>query len=243
MFNGCSQRHVPPPTQEFSAELIAASTSLIPRDTGQLMVAVPLPGDPGRGVVYLFNRQGAGWAERGGVLPAMIGRKGFARPGEKREGDGRTPSGLFPLEFAFGYPSTVTTKMPYRQATDEDLWVDDIQSPDYNQWVKRGETMASSFEEMKRQDHRYRYGLVIDYNRHPVVKALGSAIFIHVWLMEGVSTSGCVALAESELLDILQWLDPGKKPMILMGDPRYFPQSTGWSGASTILYSSEQGKK
>jgi L,D-peptidoglycan transpeptidase YkuD (ErfK/YbiS/YcfS/YnhG family) len=57
---------------------------------------------------------------------------------------------------------------------------------------------------------------VIGYNRHPVEPGLGSAIFIHVWLEQGVSTSGCVALAESDLVAILDWLDPEKKPMILM---------------------------
>ena len=242
MIAGCGQRHLPPPMQECATELIAVSAPLIPADTRQLMVALPLPSDATRGVVYLFERHDAGWFRRGEALPAMVGRSGFAPPGAKREGDGRTPSGLFPLEFAFGSPSAMTTKMPYRQATDDDIWVDDIHAPEYNQWVKRGESKASSFEEMKRRDHCYRYGLVIDYNRHPVVADLGSAIFMHVWLKEGVSTSGCVALAESELLEILRWLDPGKKPLILMGDPRHLPALPGWSGDTSTPNSCRQGK-
>jgi L,D-peptidoglycan transpeptidase YkuD (ErfK/YbiS/YcfS/YnhG family) len=183
--------------------------------------------------VYLFARHGAGWSLQAGPLPAMVGRNGFARPGEKREGDGRTPSGLFPLEFSFGYAPVMTTKMPYRHATDDDLWVDDAHAPDYNQWVRRGQTTASSFEEMKRVDHRYRYGLVIGYNRHPVVAGFGSAIFIHVWLEEGISTSGCVALAEADLVAILAWLDPENKPLILMGDPRHLSLLPGWSGVAS----------
>ncbi len=243
MIAGCTQRHLPNPTQESATELIAAAAPLIPEESRQLMVAVPLPSDATRGFIYLFERRDTGWSGRGYPLPAMVGRSGFAPPGEKREGDGRTPSGLFHLESAFGYPSAVTTKMPYRQATDDDIWVDDIHAPEYNQWVRRGETRASSFEEMKRQDHRYRYGLVIDYNRHPVVPALGSAIFMHIWLKEGVSTSGCVALAESDLLEILHWLDPGKKPLILMGDPRHLPALPGWSGAKQTPDSCQQGKQ
>ena len=242
MITGCTQRHPPPPTQECATELIASAAPLIPVDSRQLMVAAPLPSDATRGFVYLFERHDAGWSRQGEAFPAMVGRSGFAPPGEKREGDGRTPSGLFHLEFAFGYPSAVTTKMPYRQATDEDIWVDDIHAPEYNQWVRRGETKASSFEEMKRQDHRYRYGLVIDYNRHPVVPALGSAIFMHIWLKEGVSTSGCVALAKSDLLEILRWLDPGKRPLILMGDPRHLPTLPGWSGDAATSDSCRQDK-
>ena len=44
-----------------------------------------------------------------------IGKGGFAPPGEKREGDGRTPSGLFGLGCAFGYPPSVDTGMSYRR--------------------------------------------------------------------------------------------------------------------------------
>jgi L,D-peptidoglycan transpeptidase YkuD (ErfK/YbiS/YcfS/YnhG family) len=171
----------------------------------------------------------------------MVGRNGFARPGQKREGDGRTPAGLFPLEFAFGYAPFITTKMPYRQATDDDLWVDDVNSTDYNQWVKRVQTTASSFEKMKLGDHRYRYGLATGYNRHPVVAGLGSAIFFHVWLEEGISTSGCVALAEADLVAILEWLDPGGKPLVLMGRPRDLALLPGLSGLAAIPDRCNQG--
>ena len=58
-------------------------------------------------------------------MDAVIGRNGFAPPGEKCEGDGRTPSGLFRLKTAFGYPPSVPTQMPYRQSQEDDLWIDD----------------------------------------------------------------------------------------------------------------------
>jgi L,D-peptidoglycan transpeptidase YkuD (ErfK/YbiS/YcfS/YnhG family) len=107
--------------------------------------------------------------------------------------------------------------MPYRQATKDDVWVDDVNAPDYNSWQKRGETKASSFEEMRRNDHYYRLGAVIGYNRQPAVKGHGSAIFLHVWRGDGKPTSGCVAIDEQELAGIIGWLDPAKRPMILMG--------------------------
>lgn len=185
----------------------------------QLIVVVGEGPEKTRARLFTFEREGGVWKEHVGPLPASVGRKGFAPPGEKREGDGRTPSGLFPLEFVFGYAPSFPGKMPYRQATADDLWVDDVNSPDYNSWVRRGETPAASFETMLLPDRRYRHGIVIGYNRNPIRKGMGSAIFVHAWLEPGASTAGCVALDEDELARIIQWLDPEKKPVILMGNP------------------------
>jgi L,D-peptidoglycan transpeptidase YkuD (ErfK/YbiS/YcfS/YnhG family) len=150
-------------------------------------------------------------------FPAVVGRSGFAPIGAKREGDGKTPSGAFPVEAAFGYAEKLRTAMPYWRVGEEDVWVDDPSSPDYNQLKKRGETGASSFEEMKRSDGLYEAGLVLGYNRDPVVKGMGSAIFAHVWKSEGIPTSGCVAMERTDLLAILSWLDPLKNPVIILG--------------------------
>ena len=152
-----------------------------------------------------------------GPMDAVIGENGFARPGEKREGDGRTPSGIFSLKRTFGYDKTVNTKMPFRQAAEEDLWVDDPNAPDYNQWVKQGETGAGSYEKMKREDDQYKYGIVIEYNTEPVIKGYGSAIFFHVWEEKSHSTAGCVAVSEENMIKILEWLDPNAFPLIIMG--------------------------
>ncbi len=193
----------------------------------QLLVAVARTKDSSMASLYALDRTASGWEIRTGPLPAMIGRNGFAPPGDKREGDGRVPSGLFPLEFAFGYGTSIDSRMPYRQATKNDLWVDDVNSPDYNNWVKRGETSASSFEVMRLDDVRYSYGLVIGYNRNPIVKGNGSGIFLHVWLENGYTTSGCVAIEDKEMIKILSWLDPVQKPQILMGMEELLSEVTG----------------
>jgi L,D-peptidoglycan transpeptidase YkuD (ErfK/YbiS/YcfS/YnhG family) len=193
----------------------------------QLIVVVGETLEDSKAKLYAFETLGQGWKKLCGPLPAMIGLNGLAQAGEKREGDGRTPSGLFPLEFAFGYAAAIDSSMPYRQSTEKDLWVDDPNAPDYNTWVKRGETGAASFETMKLNDNRYRLGISIGYNRNPVVKGLGSAIFLHIWLKEGATTHGCVAIEERELVRILQWLDPEKKPMILMGTRASITESAG----------------
>jgi len=167
--------------------------------------------------VYALEKHDSAWRQVFGPIEAVIGRNGFAPAGEKREGDGRSPSGIFPLKLVFGYGETSPTRMPYRQAREEDLWVDDPESPDYNRWVERGVTAAASFERLRRDDDLYKYGIVIGYNTDPVVKGHGSAIFLHVWRGRHSPTAGCVAVSEDDLLRILAWLDPAAHPMIVMG--------------------------
>ena len=52
--------------------------------------------------IYVLERTGSGWSRAMDPFDAAIGRNGFAPYGEKREGDGRTPSGLYRLGTAFG---------------------------------------------------------------------------------------------------------------------------------------------
>lgn len=70
---------------------------------------------------------------------------------------------------------------------------------------------------MKRDDNLYKYGVIIEYNTSPVIKGLGSAIFIHVWRGNSAATEGCVAVSEEDIIRILGWLDPRAKPLIIMG--------------------------
>ena len=105
-------------------------------------------------LLYALEKRGDSWRTAFPPLPALIGKNGFAPPGEKKEGDVRTPSGVFALKRAFGYAAEIDTRLSYRQAGDDDIWVDDCNSPDYNRWGRKGETSATSFEQMKLNDER-----------------------------------------------------------------------------------------
>ncbi|MCX5804512.1 MAG: L,D-transpeptidase family protein [Proteobacteria bacterium] len=167
--------------------------------------------------IYPFERRNNRWDLMLKPIDASIGRNGFALPDIKREGDGRTPSGVYALEYAFGYLPEMHTKMRYFQTTEDDVWVDDPDSVDYNKLVKRGHTKAASFEDMRRKDSMYKYGIVIAYNANPVVRGLGSAIFLHIWRGKRKPTSGCIAMSEETIISILDWLDPSRKPIVMMG--------------------------
>ena len=157
-----------------------------------------------------YERTDTGWVLRES-MPATVGKKGLATPDVKKEGDGKTPAGVYRLERAFGYAEKFETGLTYRQATATDLWVDDPESPDYNLWVK-APTKAKSFEEMRRKDDLYQIGAVIEYNTDPVVPGKGSAIFFHVWGGPDSPTAGCVAVEKEKLRSILKWLDKAKSP-------------------------------
>ncbi len=166
--------------------------------------------------VYPLEKKSDYWDIAFEPLNAVIGRNGFAKAGEKREGDGKTPSGIFSMHLTFGYDEAIKTKMPYRRALIDDIWIDDPNAGDYNRWVKKRKNRAASYEKMRRHDNLYKYGIVIEYNTNPVIKGLGSAIFFHVWGGEGVTTEGCVAVSEQDIIKILAWLDPQASPVIIM---------------------------
>lgn len=170
--------------------------------------------------VYALEKSNLTWRQAMAPIDAVVGLNGFAKDGEKREGDGQTPSGLYRLGTVFGYAETAVTKMPYRQTLADDLWVDDPNAPDYNRWVKQTETQAASYERMRRDDDLYKYGIVIEYNTDPVIKGHGSAIFFHIWASPKSTTAGCVAVSEDDILKIIAWLNPEAHPVILINpDP------------------------
>lgn len=190
-------------------------TRLDPKVRQALIVQETAPGSSGAWLTVWEYREN-GWQQPWEGFKVVIGKNGFAASGEKREGDGKSPSGIYPLGMAFGYPSSANTAMSYRQATADDYWIDDPSAPDYNQWV-HGLPQARSYERMRRNDDMYKFGLVVEYNTNPIIPFLGSAIFVHIWRGPDIPTIGCVAMPEEKLLNILAWLDPEEKPVIIMG--------------------------
>ncbi len=155
------------------------------------------------------------WLVQFKAIKASVGRNGIANKEEKIEGDGKSPNGIFELGRVFGYDELGPTSLDYTQSTFEDKWIDDAEAEDYNTYV-RGNTAAKSFEHLKLNSIDYKYCMVIEYNTKPVVKGKGSAIFFHVADEKYTPTSGCVAIAENDMLNYLQWLMPNKKRGILL---------------------------
>lgn len=213
------------PSSRPSPSLTAAAAAPSPVRTA---AAAPPPGATGRQLIEVtaaaygvttatftaYQQVGGGWQRVFGPWNAEIGYNGFAPPGQKREGDGRTPSGTYGFGFFFGVDANPGVRFPYRAAYSYDVWDDDPASPLYNEWVDERYANPGRSPEPMDQVPAYDYGAVIAYNTQRTPGA-GSAIFLHV--DPGDPTAGCVALPTGQLLDVLRWLDPARSPVIRMG--------------------------
>jgi L,D-peptidoglycan transpeptidase YkuD (ErfK/YbiS/YcfS/YnhG family) len=196
--------------------IVSANSQLI-GPVRQILVVFDQEGENQKVSLVAVEKRGKSWRVAHAPVEAGIGRNGFAAPDEKREGDNKSPSGFFRLGKLFSYDSTLETHMPFIQTTIDDKWIDDPESPDYNRYV-RGETTAASYEKLLINTDEYRRCLVIEYNTDPVIKGMGSAIFLHLSLgAEPNSSSGCVVVTPPVMDWLLKWLNPSKKPSILMG--------------------------
>lgn len=207
-------------THEMKALSIVNRNAILLEGVDQLLVVFNETPESNSAIMVVIEKREKKWVVISPPLPAGIGRNGFAAPNVKREGDGRSPTGLFGLGQLFCYEKTVNTRMPYIQTTPEDKWIDDPDSPDYNRYI-RGATSAKSFEKLLLSNNDYKYCLVIEYNMHPVIKGKGSAIFLHISEGDTVSSSsGCVVLLQKDMESLLKWMNPEMNPSILMGNEK-----------------------
>jgi L,D-peptidoglycan transpeptidase YkuD (ErfK/YbiS/YcfS/YnhG family) len=187
-------------------------------DTINQLLVVFSDNNEGHSVVLVaMEKKGSTWHNKFDPMIAGIGRNGFAAPGDKYEGDGKTPSGIYRLGMLFCYEQTIKTQLAYTTTSHEDKWIDDPESDDYNKHI-RGNTEALSYENLLLNSDTYKYCMVIEYNTLPVIKGRGSAIFFHLCKKPPCPTAGCVAIKEADMELIVSWLQPNKKPSIIMGD-------------------------
>lgn len=171
-----------------------------------------------QGELQRYENQGR-WIKAGDPIPVTLGRSGlgYASGNEplKREGDGRTPAGVFAITETFGYDDVPNSRLPYRHADEKLICVDDADDPLYNRIVSHeGGERPKSYERMRREDDVYRHGAVIGYNAQGE-KGRGSCIFLHINHPDRHPTSGCTAMDEEALKEVLRWLDPQKQPVIV----------------------------
>lgn len=186
---------------------------------------------------YESASPGGPWSQVGASFAVELGHAGLgwgrglhptppAADPVKHEGDGRAPAGVFELKLAFGYapPSEASwIKLEYLQATSDLECVDDANSKYYNQVLYRSSLPTSgpdapdwkSSEIMLRPDELYRWGLVVNHNPAPAVPGGGSCIFVHLWGGPSSPTVGCTAGAESNIKELIGWLDPDTKPLVV----------------------------
>lgn len=212
------------------------------------MVVVTTPGwNVNHGTLRTYARSADGWKEIGQPAPVTIGKAGAGwglglnaprHDGPvKREGDLRSPAGVFDIGEAFGYAARADTAMPYRALSASDWCVDVSGSPQYNRIVDAkvvGEkAVEGATEPMRRDihvhgDQRYRQGFVIEHNAQQRAQG-GSCIFAHLWKSPIDATTGCTAMAPTLMHRLLAWLRPQDHPVfVLLPRPAYDRLQAPW---------------
>ncbi|HPS67849.1 MAG TPA: L,D-transpeptidase family protein [Holophaga sp.] len=182
--------------------------------TSLLLSVLPMAGaDKDLMVVHRKDAQTWVLEWRGKTYRCAVGKNGVAVPGEKREGDGKSPCGTYVLRGLYYRPDKIDRqKLPAAlkpvALTVEDGWCDEPGAPEYNKFVKL--PFAPSHEELwRKNDDLYDLILPLGYNDDPVVPGKGSAIFMHVARPNYGGTAGCVVLAKQDLLEVLRTVEPG----------------------------------
>jgi L,D-peptidoglycan transpeptidase YkuD (ErfK/YbiS/YcfS/YnhG family) len=150
----------------------------------------------------IVNPHGRLLTAAGMVFRVALGRGG-ARA-DKQEGDGATPVGLMPLRRVLYRADRIRVPdcaVPTEPVAPDDAWCDDVDRREYNQMMRL--PFDGHYEELWRQDALYDLVGVLGWNDSPVQRGRGSAIFLHVAREDYAPTEGCIALALSDLRQLL----------------------------------------
>lgn len=191
-------------------------------------------GDP---ISIVVGKNGLGWGI--GVIATDDSNVRAASDPVKREGDGKSPAGVFALGTAFGYASQPLPglKMPYLNLTPLIECVDDTGSKYYNRIVDRSVVAADwNSSEHMRNVGGYLWGIVVDHNGivteeniNPPEPGGGSCVFLHIWHSHNQGTVGCTAMSQNDLETLLSWLDRARKPLLVqLPEPTYERLSNRW---------------
>ncbi len=143
----------------------------------------------------------------GASFPCALGRAGITRV--KREGDGASPIGRFPLIGGYFRPDRIArprTGLRLAPTRPGDGWCDAPGDRRYNRPVRL--PYPASCEAMWRDDRVYDVVVDIAWNRGPVRPGRGSAIFLHLARPGFEPTAGCVAVDRRVIERILARVGP-----------------------------------
>lgn len=217
-----------------AAALAGENGSPIPSSCRQLVLVVTPSYESTHGSLYKFQREknSSAWKEVGEPVPIVVGRSGLgwgeglhanipAQQPLKREGDGRSPAGVFALSTAFGFASAKEMgelHLPYVQITAGLECVDDGGSRHYNTLVDRQKLAANDWQSSEKMfliKHDYHLGVFVEHNTKPRRAGYGSCIFLHIWSGPKEPTVGCTAMADNEMEAIIKWLRSEAEPVLV----------------------------
>lgn len=140
------------------------------------------------------------------TTPGFIGKNGL---GKTREGDSKTPVGVFRFNKAFGIAPDPNCQLPYTQVDNHIYWSGDANCK-YNEMVDIREypQLDKNLSEHLIDCYpNYAYCLNINYNEAGVV-GKGSAIFLHCFGKAKPWTGGCIAIPSDKMLTVMRNVKP-----------------------------------
>lgn len=223
--------------------------SPIPASCQQAVLVLTASAESNTGSMYYFERNDSSseWKTEMEAIPIAIGRNGLGWGSGlhsnnnpkgfpiKKEGDGKSPAGVFNLSSIFGYKTANEIgelKMPYLQLNEMIECIDDAKSIHYNTLVSNDTLNIDweSSEKMASMGIYYELGVTVDHNTNPVKNGAGSCIFIHNWAKPNGTTAGCTAMDPENMVKTAFWLDQTKKPILIqLTKSRYSKLINTWA--------------
>ncbi|HVW25706.1 MAG TPA: L,D-transpeptidase family protein [Polyangiaceae bacterium] len=222
------------------------SAAPITSDNKQLLLVHSPSWFASSGTLEQYERSAGGrWTLVRAAIAVDLGRHGMAwgrglqQPPEhgpfKKEGDGKSPAGVFALGRAFGTaeaPPEGARAFPYLQSAASTYCVEDVRSEFYNEIIDARYVTSPSWEkwsELRRPDGLFDWGVIVRQNAPDVRRGAGSCVFLHIWRGRNVPTSGCTAMAKENIEAILRWLDSDAHPLLVqLPDPELAKWRTPW---------------
>jgi L,D-peptidoglycan transpeptidase YkuD (ErfK/YbiS/YcfS/YnhG family)/predicted deacylase len=146
-------------------------------------------------------------------IPCTVGSGGLVQATFKREGDKRTPMGIFPLRYGFfnaaalpDFPRDLA--FPFVPLTDEMIWEEGGQ--DYNRLVFAREDERLDDRLSRSRDERlFDIIIPIGFNDAAPEFGRGSALFIHAARSDMGGTAGCIGIPQETMTEFIRHLKPG----------------------------------
>lgn len=149
--------------------------------------------------VSMHTRTGSDWR----INFTSTGRVGYSGIDKTREGDGKTPTGVYTLHTPFGIKGDPGCPLGYTQVNSNHYW-SGADPRYYNKLVDASKIPGyrlSGAEHLIDYESVYNYCVAIGYNLEGQV-GKGSAIFLHC-AGKG-TTAGCVSIPEKNMITVLQ---------------------------------------
>ena len=208
---------------------LAAQAQLLDPGCKQFLLVTSQGWNEPKAQLQRWEKHGENWVQVGRPIPAILGRAGMAwglgetipatGGPQKKEGDNRAPAGIYRITQLWerqGIAAPPRTSFPVQRIYPDTIGVDDPQSRHYNRILRSSQVKRPDWDSWEKMDiPDYDRVLVVSHNLDRPVPGRGSCIFIHRWETADKPTSGCTAMAERDLIELINWLRPTARPRLV----------------------------